>query len=204
MKKFKFFMDIEQEEQWLNDMAQRGFVFKAKNILSQYIFNKTADIPQIRLDYRPFNRKSDFLDYVTLFEDSGWKHVQGTKNSGTQYFVRDKTDAQEDIFSDQASRAGRYKRHSENWGLLTIMFSAMFIAIWSKTIEVESILNPKGLYLTPGLWDKAGAEFWGAFLFETPFALMRGFSWLFIIGFVLLSTYLSVKSYLRYRQCRQG
>jgi len=35
-----------------------------------------------------FNSKSEFNDYVTLFEDTGWKHVYGTFYSGSQYFCQ--------------------------------------------------------------------------------------------------------------------
>lgn len=33
--------------------------------------------------------------------------------------------------------------------------------------------SPGMIFLTPGLWDLEGMEFWRAFLFELPFALMR-------------------------------
>ena len=35
------------------------------------------------------------------------------------------------------------------------------------------IYKDSGLYLTEGLWSMKGALFWKAFLFETPFVLLR-------------------------------
>lgn len=46
--------------------------------------------------------------------------------------------------------------------------------------------NPVNWYLTPGLWDREGSSFWFAFLFETPFALMRGLAVYFFILIILL------------------
>ncbi len=44
----------------------------------------------------------------------------------------------------------------------------------SGAINIQAFLNPKLLYQTPGLWEKTAADFWRAFLFETPFAVLRG------------------------------
>jgi hypothetical protein len=67
-------------------------------------------------------------------------------------------------------------------------------------IDFKAFINPKELYLTPGLWDKTGISFWFSFLFETPFALMRGFAWSFMpltIILYLLFGYRSNKLYLQ-------
>jgi len=40
-----------------------------------------------KIDYRIFKDKKEFDNYIALFEDAGWKHVYGTKNSGNQYFL---------------------------------------------------------------------------------------------------------------------
>ena len=45
--------------------------------------------------------------------------------------------------------------------------------MFNDTINLGALVNPKELYLTPGLWDKQSVAFLWSFLFETPFALMR-------------------------------
>jgi len=50
----------------------------------------------IRIDYRTFNDQISFADYLALFEDSGWRHLAGTRRSGTQYFLRLRADAATD------------------------------------------------------------------------------------------------------------
>ena len=119
MKKFKLFLNYEKEERWLADMASQGYQLKETDF--GYSFEKT--LPEqavIKIDYRRFKKEQDFLDYLALFEDSGWQHISGTKKSGSQYFKKTNSDSTEDIFSDTASRAGRYKRLSDMWFSLFI------------------------------------------------------------------------------------
>lgn len=66
-------------------------------------------------------------------------------------------------------------------------------------IDLNGISSPKEWYLTPGLWDLEGLPFWWAFLFETPFALMRGIGWLIPIIAILICSVFFIKSRLLYR-----
>ncbi|MHC0039736.1 DUF2812 domain-containing protein [Pseudoneobacillus sp. C159] len=173
MRKWKVFLDFEKEERWLNRMASDGFEFVGRSM--GYIFRQAkAEKTNIKMDYRTFKNQTDFIDYCTLFEDCGWKHIAGTKNSGTQYFKQARTDADEDIFSDANSKAGRYKRMSQMYFTLAICYLPILIALMTNgALHSDALLNPKELYYTPGLWEMSGASFWGAFLFETPFAFFR-------------------------------
>ena len=121
MKKLKFFSDFQKEEKWLEAMAAQGWQFKGYSLF--HIFEPAQ--PQqvnIRIDYREFENQHDFEDYCSLFADSGWRHIVGTIDSGSQYFMRMDGDSNEDIFSDSASRAGRYKRMANTWLLLACVF----------------------------------------------------------------------------------
>ena len=109
MKKFKPFLNYEKEERWLADMASQGY--HLKEVGFGYSFESAPpEQVVIKIDYRRFKKEQDFLDYLALFEDSGWQHISGTKNIGFQYFKKTNSDSTEDIFSDTTSRAGRYKR----------------------------------------------------------------------------------------------
>lgn len=194
MRVIKFFIDYDKEEKWLNEMAKKGY--ELENASCGYKFRYTK--PQnsvIRIDYRSFKRKEDFTDYCTLFEDSGWKHIAGTKNSGTQYFKKIDENSDDDIFSDNISKAARYKRLSEMFSTIVICYVPILsFLISNKSININTMINPKLLYYTPGLWEKSGVSFWGSFLFETPFAMMRGFAWLFIPIILILFTGFSIKA----------
>lgn len=170
MKQFKVFTDFEQEEQYLSHMAQKGFEFVKHSALGIYHFKKaTVKSSSYKVDYRIFNKKSDFLDYISIFEDSGWKHIYGTQGSGQQYFLKLSKEATSDIFSDEESRAERYIRLKRR--CLTY-FNSLILVIVIVLVSVNFNLSEL-FFLTPGLWEKQGTEFWKAFWFELPFVLMR-------------------------------
>lgn len=201
MKKYKIFFNFEKEEKWLNDMSQAGYQLIKRSPFVGYFFKEDKKDMVIKMDYRVFNHKTDFKDYVTLFEDSGWKHITGSQYSGSQYFMKVDNEASVDIFSDQVSKAGRYKRLSDMWLLSFLIYIPIFIALLaSDSIQLDELLHPKSLYYTEGLWDKTGFEFIGAFLFETPFALMRGFFWLLIPLLMVLYLFFAFKASRLYQK----
>lgn len=170
MKKFKVFVDISEEEKYLNEMANKGYFLKKYSSFGRYHFieGKPEDL-YYRIDYRVFKKKDDFDDYILLFEDSGWKHVYGTYQSGSQYFLPKSVDSTEDIFSDIESKAGRYLRFIQVARLCSILFIiALVIILISVNFNLSELT-----FLTPGLWDKQGDEFWKAFWFEVPFVILR-------------------------------
>lgn len=195
MKKYRFFIDFDKEETWLNEMAQKGWLLEHRTIWGTYCFKK-IDPTNIRygIDFRVFNNKDNFSEYLQLFSDSGWKHIYGTKYSGSQYFIPETNDSNEDIFSDNRSKVGRYTRLSGMWISLIISYTLIFIISYlTGSIDIPSIINPKQWYYTPGLWEKIGSDFWRAFLFETPFALGRGLSWLVYVTIFIASIYFTVR-----------
>ena len=198
IRKYRSFVQFEKEEAWLATMAQSGYWFTGRTIWGGYTFQEEApqDI-RYRIDYRTFKKKADFFEYVQLFFDSGWRHVYGTPSSGAQYFIPEKPTADADIFYDYASKAGRYRRYSETWFWLLVLYTILFISFClSGAIDFSAILHPQQLYYTPGLWQMSGFDFWRAFLFETPFALVRGFSWVLYVMVFGIFLYLTIRSLL--------
>lgn len=93
-------MQLEKEEKWLEKMRKNGYTLQSK-FLYFYKFKKdTLSNAKIKIDYREFKSLNEFSEYSTLFKDSGWKHLHGSKWSGTQYFEQEKEDCSDDIFSD--------------------------------------------------------------------------------------------------------
>lgn len=204
MKKYKFFTNFDEEEKWLNGMAKQGYRFTRKTMLG-YEFEPTKpDHAKIKVDYRTFKRQEDFEDYCALFEDSGWEHTAGTKSSGYQYFRKADNQGSDEIFSDVDSKAGRYKRLSDMWATLALTFIPILMAlISSDAIDPGVLLDPQSLYYTPGLWDLHGAAFWRAFLFETPFALFRGLSWLVLPVMIIIYLYFAIQANLHYKKTKK-
>ena len=183
MKKFKVFVDINEEEKYLNEMANKGYFFKKYSSFGRYHFiERNPEDVHYRVDYRVFKKKDDFDDYISLFEDSGWNHVYGTCQSGSQYFLPKSQDSTEDIFSDVESKAGRYLRFMKATILGLISFVVSLIIIFSSMNFNLSELT----FLTPGLWDRQGVEFWRAFWFEVPFVLLRTIPPIILIIFTIV------------------
>ncbi|ADL52245.1 DUF2812 domain-containing protein [Clostridium cellulovorans] len=203
MKVFKYFIDYSKEEKWLKDMAKKGYKFVNATLGYEFLKTEPEDVI-IRIDYRTFNKRKDFIDYCTLFEDSGWNHIAGTQWSGTQYFKRINDYTDDDIFSDSASKAGKYKRVSNMWLSTSVPFIPLLVMNFSNgTIDINKILNPKLLYLTPELWEKKGTNFWFSFLFETPFVILRGFSWAFLLVIVILYIIFAIKAKKLYTEAKR-
>lgn len=201
MKKFKFILNFEKEEKWLDKMAEQGYILEKKSFLYHFKSEDSTNVT-FKIDYRKFKNNQDFIDYGMIFEDSGWKHVAGSKSSGFQYLKKINNDSDDDIFSDARSRAGRYKRISNMWLSFELMFTALFIVMLSQCkISIPALLSPKDWYLTPGLWEMDGVSFLWSFLFETPFALFRGCSWLIYIIFIILYGIFALKSTRMYERC---
>lgn len=188
MKKFKMFLNLDKEEKWINEMLKKGFLLNGYFL--NYRFEKTEETSGvIKSDFRTFSKKSDYEDYKLMFEDSGWKYLAGSQSNGTHFFLKRDAEYTEDIFSDDESKYMREKRYMQFWFFMTLFFSVIVHPIE----KIGWLLDPKSMYLTPGLWEKTGGEFWSAFWFETPFVVLR----MIIPGlFVLMLFFMIYSSYL--------
>jgi hypothetical protein len=205
MRKYKFFMDFDKEERWLEEMARQGYRLTKKTSFGYQFAQTEPEDAVIKIDFRTFRNRSDFEDYRALFEDSGWEHLAGTAYSGHQYFRKKDQAGREDIFSDYHSKAARYKRLSEMWFSLAVSYIPLLIVFHGTgIIDLSVLMDPKSLYLTPGLWEMSGMEFWRAFLFETPFALIRGFAWLAIPSGLAAYLFFAWKANVRFRKEHGG
>lgn len=162
MKKFKVFFDIEKEERWLNEQLQKGYRCTHINSLGIYTFEQTDKSYVMRLDYQQYLSNAQFEEYKNTFEDFNWHFVMGTRLRGKKYWQKE-DDGHNKIFSDRESLASYYKRlmtYALGLGTVCLLFSFM-------------IFKDSGLYMAEGLWEMEGSMFWKAFIFETPFALLR-------------------------------
>lgn len=195
MKVFKIFVDFEKEEKYLNDMAKNGYLLKKYSSLGFYHFikDKPKDL-KYRIDYRGFNKKSEFENYKAMFEDAGWQHVYGTKYSYNQYFLSKEENNDEDIFSTLESKAERYKRAS-NAFIGTSLITFLYIIISLKLLNLSTLA-----FLTPGLWDMNGINFWKAFFFELPFVILRTVPILLLFSLSIIYGIWAYKSRKIYKQ----
>lgn len=193
MRKFRMFMDIQKEEKWLNERIQQGWLCKKVHTWGIYDFEKATSSQQvIRLDFQSFKSSEMYQHYIQLHEDYGWQHIGGSRWSSSQYWSKS-TDGLDELFSDNASEKSYLQRLSAYYGAFTICFLLFAFNLFKNTSQYISI---KSAYFTPGLWDKEGMNFLMAFLFETPFALLRFSSpWLIIIGGIVC-----MRMYVKYQK----
>lgn len=128
MTKFKFFMDFEKEEAWLDEMAADGWrLERVVPTFGKYVFTRLKDdefCPKVRIDLRIVPRKEKY-EYMELFNESGWKNICSSNINGQQYFRQISEGSSDSIFSDKSSEMQRDKR----WGnLLAILSTFLFVA----------------------------------------------------------------------------
>ena len=109
--KFKWFWawQDEKEENWLSEMAAKGYHFDQVAFPCFYQFRRGEPAKYIyRLDYQTL-KKQDRESYLQLFTDAGWEHVG--KMAGWEYFRKAYQDGEApDIYSDNESKVGKYQR----------------------------------------------------------------------------------------------
>lgn len=166
MRKYNPTINPVKEEKWINDIQKQGYRLKKVTLDFIYHFEKTDEDYVTRLDYRDYMKKVKFEEYKSIHEEFGWEHVRGGRFGASLQTWTKARDGNDEIFSDDESLIKFYKRYSSFTGAFAILF-LMYTIIFLST-EREGLI-----FLTPGLWNMEGAEFWSAFLFELPFALLR-------------------------------
>ncbi|MCZ8540207.1 DUF2812 domain-containing protein [Psychrobacillus psychrodurans] len=192
MIKFKVFSNAHKEEQWLNKMLQNGWQLKSVNAFNVYSFEKTSNKEQIlRLDCQSFASEQKFQQYKALYEEFGWVHLGGSRLSTLQYWLNSNS-IDDLLFSDQFSEKHYLHRLRKIYGVYACFSLFITFCLFQNSAHFLTI---KDAYYTPGLWDKNGFDFLGAFLFETPLAITRfGSPWLMLIfGLVSINMYFKYK-----------
>lgn len=199
MRKFRFFIDLGKEEQYLNNMAKKGYILNNYSSIGMYTFMKSVpnDL-HYKIDYRIF-KKNEFEQYKSLFEDTGWVHVCGSKYSGAQFFLPSSSNLDyPDIFSDAESKAAPYKKIRNQFILGLIIILISLVAIFTTNgFKFEG-------YLTPGLWERTGGYFWFGFIFETPFVILRTTPLFFLLVLTVIYGYYAIKAYKLYKKNLKG
>lgn len=200
--KFKVFLSLEKEEAWLNRKLDEGLqLFDITGSGIFYHFKKVSNIDKvIQFDYRKFTNKEDFTEYLQFMTDAGWEHIFGRYDSGQQYFISDRSQNLQ-LFSDIPSLIEREKRIRKGvFGSLSFLVP-IYIGLFMSSTDLSVLWQPQKEFLTLGLWEKTGSEFWRAFFFEFPFAFMRILGHLIVpiilifILVIFLNSYWRIKRY---------
>ncbi len=108
MRRFHWFWawDDEKEEKWLTEMAKNGWHLKKVEFPGSYKFEQgTPRNIYYRLDFFTDHKKKQ--DYLQIFNDAGWEHVQ--QYGSWQYFRKEALQGEEpEIFTDNESKVKKY------------------------------------------------------------------------------------------------
>ncbi len=127
------FADMEKEEEWLNEMAQKGFNF-IDNFIMRYTFSEGTPNEYIyrieMLENSPSHPVS--RQYIKFLEETG---VECVSTSGKwAYFRKKAADGPFDLYSDIDAKIRHYKRNVSY--VLTILFFNLIIVIASLIIGI--------------------------------------------------------------------
>lgn len=96
--------EYEEEEQYLNQMAWRGYLFEKVTLPGVYHFRKTAPVNMIyRLDFNP-KKKDEWDSYKQMYQDYGWAYIQDLNEYSYFCKVAEADEEANEIFSDNQSR----------------------------------------------------------------------------------------------------
>jgi hypothetical protein len=191
-----FIVDIEKEQEFIDSYREKGYKLESvNNNTGRYVFKKADGefIPKVRIDYHEIAKNDEYQNYISMFEDAGWKLIRGSKIEGTHYFEQVDENTSDELFSDNQSLAGLYKRlygYTISWMFISL---ALLMPVIS-TVNFKMLFeNPKELYYTPGLWEMKGTRFLSAFLFETPFVMFRNGAPFLLIICIVSSIFCAIK-----------
>jgi len=157
MKQFHWFWawDDEKEENWLREMAQKGWHFKSVALPGNYVFEHGEPRDDVyRLDY--FTETKDKANYLQLFMDASWDYM-GEMN-GWQYFRKTVVNGEApEIFSDNESKSKKYQR------ILTLLI--VFMPIF--------VVNLNNLNKRPGTFTEILTFVMFLFLLFFGYAIIR-------------------------------
>jgi len=185
VRKVRAFLDLDAEEAWINRMAADGWLITKGGPIYRFARAEPGR-HVIRLDYRMHDRRANREEYLQFMADSGWRHLAGKSK---QYFESTHPEIGSELFSDQESRSQRYLRMLRTFSALLFWFAYFtWFSGRGGAYSVSSLLNPRGFFLTPGLWQMQGLQFQRHFYFELPFAMLRGLgAAIWPIGTVILA-----------------
>ena len=138
----KRFHSFEQEEKWLNELADLGWRLIAfgdgeTNLAYTFELDSAVKGMHYKIDYRRMKNKSEFEDYVTLFEETGWQQVPCKWNNYKYIFI---SNVAKDIYSDHASLIKREKQRRKWTSSFLVFFLLRLLAVpFGITIGVRII-----------------------------------------------------------------
>ena len=127
--KWYFVWDFEKEEEWLNEMAEQGWILSSVG-WCRYTFTKGEPGEYtIRLEMRGYDQ-----EYISFMEETGAEYIGRVLQ--WLYFRKPASEGSFDLYSDIDSRIAHLKR---------IAFMLKMIGIANLLIGIANSLNSSGV-----------------------------------------------------------
>ncbi len=123
----KFFTvdNFEKEEQFLIEMASKGWYFTHYENLKYHFQQAASKDFQYRIDYHN-SSDGDLDDYLQLFEDSGWESVftYPILDGYWCYFRKEAKESENtEIYTDNTSKIELFKKIRLKWGIFGLLIT---------------------------------------------------------------------------------
>ena len=130
----KSFADFEKEERWLQAKVNEGWLLvRYHGDIEEgtyYTFEKVDLATQrnrvYKIDFREFDAKEEYEEYIEMFTESGWTPIS-TKNNSKHIFYSESQNAIQHIFSDKESYKDREKRMIQSALKNTVIYFGFLI-----------------------------------------------------------------------------
>jgi hypothetical protein len=112
IRKFRWFWpwQDENEEAWLESMAETGWHLAAVQLFGKYTFRQgEPGHVAYRLDYMPTRNRTELEGYLQVFQDAGWNYV-GEMSNWRYWRKAVQPGETAEIFTDNESKIRKYRR----------------------------------------------------------------------------------------------
>lgn len=111
----------EQEEAWLESMAEEGWRLSSVGLFGVYeFFASKRERVVYRLDYMPTKNLKELGEYQQMFMDAGWTYVGEMTNWRYWCKVMEPGETDE-IFTDRESKVRKYRRVLVYLGVIFVL-----------------------------------------------------------------------------------
>ncbi|WP_026695407.1 DUF2812 domain-containing protein [Peribacillus kribbensis] len=145
--KFRFYLDHEKEEKWINEMAGSGWHLK-KFTLGRFTFEKGEPGTCIyRNEFISGMSNDEKKDYFEFLKDSGITIVH--ELGGWVYMKKDAADGPFEIYTDTESKISYYKRMLNMFLFLFVLnawLGFMNISVFGNHTKIEFLNSAIGIF----------------------------------------------------------
>lgn len=136
MIKFRWYYDIDAEEEYLNKMSKKGYYLESFKC-GFYKFKKIKETNYTyRVDLVPNKPQQEIQEYIDLVKESGAKLIQ---NNGVWMYFRKKGDFQ--LYTDVESQIDFYNRIKKMFYLIGLGESMIAIGQLSLYLSIKLNFN---------------------------------------------------------------